>query len=102
MRPWQSVPPVGSAAHGLPGSHGPSDGSTMTSNGERTVNRTALNRRGYRPFLGAARGVIAIVDIWQSPTCRHVEPLAIADLLGLRIRAASWQPRNATRPSGKA
>src|SRR5690606_10185813 len=55
MRPWESVPPLGGAAGGLPGSHGPSDRSTVAAKGERMVKWDA--RDSVRP-PGAARGVV--------------------------------------------
>jgi hypothetical protein len=57
MRPWESLPPLGAEAHGLPGSHGSLSRDTVEPEGERKVNRTALGstrasmgQTGHRPL----------------------------------------------------
>src|SRR5690606_5283034 len=64
MRPWESVPPFGGAAGGLPGSHGRSDRSPVALRGERMVKWAA--RDSVRP-PGAAcsvvvRGRVGVAD----------------------------------------
>src|SRR5690606_18301176 len=64
VRPWESVPPLGGAAGGLPGSHGPSDRSTVALKGERMVNWTARDSvRRPRAACGVVvRGPVGVAD----------------------------------------